>query len=46
MGFLVRPFKDWLAFFKPGFHPWKQHKDLDINSNTQSIGAYLVPAVS
>lgn len=45
-GFLVRPFKDWLAFFKPSFHPWKQHKDLDINSNTQSIGAYLVAAVS
>lgn len=44
-GFLVRPFRDWLAFFKPGFHPWKQHRDLDLQGNTQTIGGYLVQAV-
>lgn len=40
-GFLVRPFRDWLAFFKPGFHPWKQHIDLDTRSTVAGIGAYL-----
>lgn len=40
-GFLVRPFGDWLAFFKPGFHPWKQHRDLDIQASTDSISAYI-----
>ncbi len=40
-GFLVRPFHDWLAFFKPGFHPWKQHMDLDTHSTVAGIGAYI-----
>ncbi|MEZ5572663.1 MAG: metal-dependent hydrolase [Halioglobus sp.] len=40
-GFLVRPFRDWLAFFKPGFHPWKQHRDLDTGVYTQQLGAYI-----
>jgi uncharacterized protein len=40
-GFLVRPFRDWLAFFKPGFHPWKQHMDLDTQSTVAGIGAYI-----
>ena len=42
-GFLVRPFGDWLAFFRPGFHPWKQHGDLDIQAHVDSIAAYLSP---
>ena len=41
-GFLVRPFRDWLAFFKPGFHPWKQHVDLDTQPTIAGIGAYIV----
>lgn len=41
-GFLTRPFRDWLAFFKPGFHPWKQHRDLDIHSYTAQFDTYLV----
>ena len=40
-GFLVRPFRDWLAFFKPGFHPWKQHVDLDTQGAVAGIGAYI-----
>ena len=40
-GFLVRPFRDWLAFFKPGFHPWKQHVDLDTRPTVEGIGAYI-----
>ncbi len=40
-GFLTRPFRDWLAFFKPGFHPWKQHKDLDTRRYVDSLGAYM-----
>jgi predicted metal-dependent hydrolase len=40
-GFLVRPFRDWLAFFKPGFHPWKQHMDLDTQPTVAGIGAYI-----
>ncbi len=39
-GFLTRPFRDWLAFFKPGFHPWKQHRDLDTHSYADQLGAY------
>jgi uncharacterized protein len=42
-GFLVRPFGDWLAFFKPGFHPWKQHEGLDIPAHIATIAPY-VPA--
>lgn len=41
-GFLTRPFFDWLAFFKPGFHPWKQHRDLDIPQHADQLGAYIV----
>lgn len=40
-GFLVRPWRDWLAFFKPGFHPWKQHRDLDTQVFTEQLGAYI-----
>lgn len=40
-GFLVRPFRDWLAFFKPGFHPWKQHRDLDTRAYTDELVAYI-----
>lgn len=40
-GFLTRPFRDWLAFFKPGFHPWKQHRDLDTDSYVDQLGAYM-----
>jgi predicted metal-dependent hydrolase len=40
-GFLVRPWRDWLAFFKPGFHPWKQHRDLDTRPYTEQLGAYI-----
>lgn len=40
-GFLVRPFRDWLAFFKPGFHPWKQHRDLDTRVYAEELGAYF-----
>jgi uncharacterized protein len=40
-GFLVRPLRDWLAFFKPGFHPWKQHRDLDTQAAVAEIGAYI-----
>jgi predicted metal-dependent hydrolase len=40
-GFLTRPFRDWLAFFKPGFHPWKQHRDLDIPAHAAQLGAYI-----
>jgi predicted metal-dependent hydrolase len=40
-GFLVRPWRDWLAFFKPGFHPWKQHRDLDTQATVAGIGAYI-----
>jgi uncharacterized protein len=40
-GFLVRPWRDWLAFFKTGFHPWKQHGDLDTRAYSEQIGAYL-----
>jgi uncharacterized protein len=40
-GFLTRPFRDWLAFFKPGFHPWKQHKDLDTRSYVGQLNAYV-----
>jgi|AntAceMinimDraft_11_1070367.scaffolds.fasta_scaffold00159_26 hypothetical protein len=40
-GFLTRPFFDWLAFFKPGFHPWKQHKDLDTRSYAEQLGAHV-----
>ncbi len=41
-GFLVRPFRDWLAFFKPGFHPWKQHTNLDTQTPVAGIAAYIV----
>jgi predicted metal-dependent hydrolase len=40
-GFLTRPFFDWLAFFKPGFHPWKQHGDLDTRKYTEQLAAYV-----
>jgi hypothetical protein len=40
-GFLVRPLRDWLAFFKPGFHPWKQHRDLDTHDFADQLGAYV-----
>lgn len=40
-GFLVRPFKDWLAFFKPGFHPWGQHQDLDVTDHLQKLDSYI-----
>ncbi len=40
-GFLTRPFRDWLAFFKPGFHPWKQHRDLDTQHYADELGAYV-----
>jgi len=40
-GFLVRPWRDWLAFFKPGFHPWKQHMDLDTQAAGAGIEAYI-----
>tara|TARA_R110002049_G_scaffold67767_7_gene175866 strand:+ start:2977 stop:3840 length:864 start_codon:yes stop_codon:yes gene_type:complete len=40
-GFLTRPFRDWLAFFKPGFHPWKQHNDLDTHSYVGQLKAYV-----
>jgi uncharacterized protein len=40
-GFLVRPFRDWLAFFKRDFHPWKQHTDLDTRPTVADIKAYL-----
>lgn len=43
-GFLVRPARDWLAFFKPGFHPWKQHGDLDIPDAVKSVERYLAVA--
>jgi predicted metal-dependent hydrolase len=41
-GFLIRPFSDWLAFFKPGFHPWKQHQDLDFANNLSRLDAYIL----
>ena len=41
-GFLVRPLRDWLAFFKPGFHPWKHHTDLDPSSYTTQLDTYFV----
>jgi predicted metal-dependent hydrolase len=40
-GFLVRPFRDWLAFFKPGFHPWKQHRDLDTQTYVEQVVPYF-----
>jgi uncharacterized protein len=40
-GFLVRPWRDWLAFFKPGFHPWKQHRELDVRPAVADIEGYL-----
>jgi predicted metal-dependent hydrolase len=40
-GFLTRPCRDWLAFFKPGFHPWKQHRDFDIQRYADELGAYV-----
>lgn len=40
-GFLVRPARDWLAFFKPGFHPWNQHRDLDIQEKVDTVSGYL-----
>ncbi len=40
-GFLVRPFRDWLAFFRPGFHPWQQHRDLDTGVYTGQLSAYF-----
>lgn len=40
-GFLVRPLRDWLAFFKPGFHPWKQHRDLDTQDYNAQLSAYI-----
>jgi len=45
-GFLVRPFRDWLAFFKPGFHPWMQHTDLDTRSAVEDISSYIGPTAS
>lgn len=41
-GFLVRPLGDWLAFFKPGFHPWKQHSNLDTQAALNGVREYLV----
>jgi len=43
-GFLVRPARDWLAFFKPGFHPWKQHRDLDIEEKIDTVSGFLASA--
>jgi len=40
-GFLVRPMRDWLAFFKPGFHPWKQHRDLNTRVYSDQLAGYL-----
>ena len=40
-GYLVKPWKDWLAFFKPGFHPWKQHQDADMHYLAEHIQPYL-----
>jgi len=44
-GFLIRPFGDWLAFFKPGFHPWGQHKGLDVNNKLVNLKEYLHSSV-
>lgn len=43
-GFLTRPIRDWLAFFKPGFHPWQQHRDLDMGRVAPGLDAYLAPS--
>lgn len=43
-GFLVRPFKDWLTFFKPGFHPWDQHTGLDFSEALSNMQPYLKQA--
>lgn len=40
-GFFVRPARDWLAFFTPGFHPWKQHTGLDTNAKIKAVESYL-----
>jgi predicted metal-dependent hydrolase len=40
-GFLVRPWRDWLMFFKPGFHPWKQHRELDTRTAVAAVETYL-----
>ncbi|MEZ5502906.1 MAG: metal-dependent hydrolase [Halioglobus sp.] len=40
-GFLVRPLRDWLAFFRPGFHPWQQHRDLDTRQHAAELTAYF-----
>ncbi|MFK7977235.1 MAG: metal-dependent hydrolase [Halioglobus sp.] len=43
-GFFTRPAKDWLAFFKPGFHPWKQHGDLDTGAKLEAVSPYFSAA--
>ncbi|MFT4518235.1 MAG: putative metal-dependent hydrolase [Halioglobus sp.] len=41
-GFLIKPFGDWLAFFKPGFHPWKQHQELDTEAALAPLGSFIL----
>lgn len=43
-GFFTRPARDWLAFFKPGFHPWKQHRDLDTAAKLEAVSPFFAPA--
>lgn len=43
-GFFTRPARDWLAFFKPGFHPWKQHKGLDTQAELAAVSPYFALA--
>lgn len=43
-GFFTRPARDWLAFFKPGFHPWKQHSDLDTQAKLTAVSSYFAIA--
>ena len=45
-GFLTRSFKDWLTFFKPGFHPWDQHTELDTRQALNNMLPYLKQAVA
>ena len=46
VGFYRIIFKDWLAFFNPKFHPWKQHKNLDLGSTNSIFTQYLKPAAT
>lgn len=40
-GYMLKIWKDWLAFFKPGFHPWKQHRDLNTQSAIENLDSFL-----